>query len=81
MKNRGPGALFSWKVPLRALDNLEMGALSGSCDLPDWLRHFQILPLSSAQGLNLFPGERMLTSVVKGESFSVKILQETDVYF
>jgi hypothetical protein len=28
-----------------------------SCHLPDWLRHFQIPPLTSAQRLNLVPGE------------------------
>jgi hypothetical protein len=36
--------------------------------------------LSSARGL-IYSLERMLISVVKGESISVKILQETDVYF
>jgi hypothetical protein len=35
---------------------------------------------SSLQGL-ICSLERLLISGVKGESFSVKILQETDVYF
>jgi hypothetical protein len=78
MKNRGVRALLP--LLLKALDKFRNGP---QCEVVTFL----IDSGTSRSSLCLLPSgliqslDRVLISGVKGESCSVKILQETDVYF